>query len=64
MVNMIILALSILSAFLLGSWVTYRAMQNKNPIPGAIKDMFSDPIDDIISPYEQEQKAKVVKVKV
>lgn len=63
--NMIILALSTLSAFLLGSWVTHRAMQHKSPveIPQNIKDMVDD-MPDPISPYEQEQKARTVKVKI
>ena len=63
--NMIILALSTLSAFLLGSWVTYRAMQNKSPveIPQALKDMVDD-MPGPVSPYEEEQKARMVKVKL
>jgi hypothetical protein len=63
--NMIILALSTLSAFLLGSWVTYRATQHKSPveIPQVIKDM-TDDMQGPISPYEEQQKGKVVKVKI
>ncbi len=63
--NMIILALSIMGAFLLGSWVTYRAMQNKSPveIPQIIKDMVDD-MPEPISPYQEQEKARTVKVKL
>jgi hypothetical protein len=63
--NNIILALSIMGAFLLGSWVTHRAMQNKSPVetPQAIKNI-ADDLPGPISPYEEEQKARRIKVKV
>jgi hypothetical protein len=63
--NMIILAVAMAAAFLLGSWVTYRATQHKSPveIPQIIKDMVDD-MEGPISPYEQEQKARTVKVKI
>jgi hypothetical protein len=63
--NMIILALSTLSAFLLGSWVTYRAMQNKSSIqiPQIIKDT-TDDLPGPISPYEEQEKARRIKVKI
>lgn len=65
MSQMIILSLSTLSAFLLGAWVSYRAMQHKSPVqvPQAIRDM-ADDMPAPISPYEQEQKEKKVSVKL
>jgi hypothetical protein len=61
----IILALSTLSAFFIGSWVTYRATQHKSPveIPQIIKDIVDD-LPEPISPYQEEQKARMVKVKL
>jgi len=60
-ITMIVFAVSLLAAFLLGSWVTYKSYQHKNPV------MFMDKepeLPDIISPWEQEQKSKKVMVKV
>jgi len=61
----IVVVLGMLGAFLLGSWVTYRAMQNKSPVqmPQFIKDMVDD-LPGPISPYEQEQKSANVRVKL
>jgi hypothetical protein len=61
----IVLAVSTLAAFLLGSWVTYRAMQHKSPvdIPQIIKDM-TDDLPEPISPYEEGKKNRVEKVKL
>jgi hypothetical protein len=56
----IVIVLGMLSAFLLGSWVTYRAGQNKSPI----EIPKNEDMADIISPYEQEQKQKIQRVKV
>jgi len=63
--DMIILAVAMAAAFLLGSWVTYRSMQHKSPVE--IPQVFKDMVDDLpepISPYAQEQKGKVLKVKI
>ena len=61
----IVLALSTLSAFLLGSWTTYRAMQHKSPVemPQFIKDI-GDDLPEPISPYAEEQKSAKVSVKI
>ena len=61
----IVLAVAMAIAFLLGSWVTYRAMQHKSPIeiPQIIKDM-ADDMEGPISPYEQQQKARMVRVRL
>ena len=63
--DMIVLAVSILAAFLLGSWTTHRAMQHKSPveIPQFIKDMVDD-LPEPISPYAEEQKNAKVSVKI
>ena len=60
----IILAVGMLAAFLLGSWTTYRAVQHKSPvdIPQIIKDM-ADDMPGPVSPYEEQQKAKIVRIK-
>jgi hypothetical protein len=62
---MIILSVSVMLAFLLGSWVTYRAYQHKAPveIPQIIKDI-ADDLPEPLSPYEQEKKQRTVRVKV
>lgn len=57
----IVLAVSTLAAFLLGSWVTYKAYQHKSPV------MFMPENDDLpepISPYEEGKKNRVEKVKL
>ena len=63
--NMIILAVAMAAAFLLGSWVTYRATQHKSPveIPQIIRDMVDD-LPEPISPYNEQEKARTVKVKL
>ena len=55
----IVLAVSTLAAFLLGSWVTYKAYQHKSPVMFIDKD---DDLPSIISPYEEEQKNVRVKI--
>jgi hypothetical protein len=62
---MIILAVAMAAAFLLGSWVTYRATQHKSPveIPQIIRDMVDD-LPEPISPYNEQEKARTVKVKL
>ena len=56
----IIVVLGMLGAFLLGSWVTYRSAQNKSPL----EIPKNEDMADIISPYEQEQKQKMQRVKI
>jgi hypothetical protein len=56
----IIVVLGMLSAFLSGSWVTYRAGQNKSPV----ELPKNEDMADIISPYEQEQKQKMQRIKI
>jgi hypothetical protein len=63
--NMIVLAVAMAAAFLLGSWTTYRAMQHKSPVemPQFIKDI-GDDLPEPISPYAEEQKSAKVSVKI
>jgi hypothetical protein len=57
----IILSISILAAFLLGSWVTYRSMLHKDPVRFIDRE---EELPEIISPYDLEQKNREVKVKL